>query len=190
MAAAAMSTPFTCDASSLNNLLSRQELVPKFSQLLRQNDSHKIRTNRSGSKWHQCMIKCSTSADSPNSADQSSVSKAGPAASPMKLVVNRRAAMVASMAAFGFGACSCCRAALAVDESEWSYGGPSGPPLWTGTCATGQKQSPIDVPLRKLQHGQPGLGELMFDYKLSSPVFTNPGHGTMEVQIPPPLSEK
>lgn len=81
------------------------------------------------------------------------------------------------------GACSCCRAALAAED--WSYGGPSGPPTWTGTCATGAKQSPIDVPMRNnTAHGEAALGELMFDYKLSTPKFKNPGHGTMEVAFP------
>ena len=95
-------------------------------------------------------------------------------------VLNRRAAMVASMAVLGVGsACSCCRAALAAEE--WSYGGPSGPSKWGGTCAIGAQQSPIDVTINTALHGE-ALGELQFDYKLCTPAFKNPGHGTMQVQ--------
>ena len=93
--------------------------------------------------------------------------------------------MVASFGALAFGSCSCCEAVLAAED--WSYGGPSGPPTWTGTCATGAKQSPIDVNMRKITLGQATLGELVFDYKPSTPTFTNPGHGTMEVLIHSPL---
>lgn len=95
-------------------------------------------------------------------------------------VLNRRAAMVASMAVFGVGSsCSCCRAALAVEE--WSYGGLAGASKWSGTCAIGTRQSPIDVTTNKASHGE-ALGELQFDYKLCTPTFKNPGHGTMQVQ--------
>ena len=96
-------------------------------------------------------------------------------------VLNRRAAMLASMAVFAVGSsCFCCREALAVEE-DWSYGGPSGSSKWGGTCAVGARQSPINVAINKALHGEV-LGELQFDYKLCTPTFKNPGHGTMQVQ--------
>jgi hypothetical protein len=114
------------------------------------------------------------------SLPQSRFSEEGSRADGSPRVVNRRAAMVASMAVLGVGsACSCCRAALAAEE--WSYGGPSGPSKWGGTCAIGAQQSPIDVTFNTALHGE-SLGELQFDYKLCTPAFKNPGHGTMQVQ--------
>lgn len=64
---------------------------------------------------------------------------------------------------------------------DWSYGGPAGAAQWGGTCAIGAQQSPVDVRLNKAQHGE-SLGELQFLYKLCTPTFKNPGHGTMQVQ--------
>ncbi|KAG0563279.1 hypothetical protein KC19_8G018400 [Ceratodon purpureus] len=96
--------------------------------------------------------------------------------------LNRRSAMLASMAVFGVGSsCSCCRAALAVED--WNYGGPSGASKWGGTCAIGAQQSPIDVTINKALHGE-ALGEMQFEYKLCTPTFKNPGHGTMQVNFP------
>ena len=88
----------------------------------------------------------------------------------------RRAALWASSMAV-FSACSCCRAAVVGAEEDWSYGGPS---QWSGTCAIGAQQSPIDVTIHKALHGE-ALGELQFDYTSCTPVFKNPGHGTMQV---------
>lgn len=93
--------------------------------------------------------------------------------------VNRRRTMLASLAAFDVS-CSCCKASMA---EEWSYGGPSGASKWSGTCSIGARQSPIDVPIKKAQYEE-ALEELLMDYKMSTPTFKNPGHGTMEVHFP------
>lgn len=93
--------------------------------------------------------------------------------------------MVASMAFLGVGSsCSCCNPALSAAAAEdWSYGDLAGASSWGGTCAIGARQSPINVRVDKAQHGE-ALGELQFDYKLCTPTFKNPGHGTMQVQCP------
>ncbi|KAG0601150.1 hypothetical protein M758_11G087600 [Ceratodon purpureus] len=169
-------------ARSTNNLDSSQKLKSDLrpihgSDILKLPFTTHHSHNYRRVKCHKMQTKCSSS-ETNHDADPRP-SKSG---SPSIRLINRRATMVASFGALAFGSCSSCEAVLAAED--WSYGGPSGPPTWTGTCATGAKQSPIDVNMRKITLGQATLGELVFDYKPSTPTFTNPGHGTMEVDFP------
>ena len=100
------------------------------------------------------------------------------------LGLNRRSWLATSMAALGgvaMASCPCCcNSALAAED--WEYGQPCGPKQWGGTCASGRRQSPIDVPLKQVLAGE-GLGELVFDYNAGVPEFVNTGHGTMQVSL-------
>lgn len=94
--------------------------------------------------------------------------------------VQRRELVLNTAVVFGLGfACQCCQEAIA---EEWSYGGPSGPTEWSGMCATGIQQSPVDITVNKVRGGE-ALGEIIFKYKSSSPIFQNTGHGTMQVNF-------
>jgi hypothetical protein len=77
-------------------------------------------------------------------------------------------------------------------SNEWGYindtqiqiqnRGPSG---WKGVCQYGEKQSPVDLALKKLASGGKGkLTDLIFNYKDVERTFvTNMGHGTPQVNF-------
>lgn len=93
--------------------------------------------------------------------------------------------------------CECCSKlglglGAAQASNEWGYindtqiqiqnRGPSG---WKGICQYGEKQSPVDLSLKKLAAGGKGkLSDLIFNYKDVERTFvTNMGHGTPQVNF-------
>ena len=56
--------------------------------------------------------------------------------------MNRRTILKMSAA---LAACPFCAGARAETGGHWGYSGPRGPQHWGGTCATGARQSPVDL---------------------------------------------
>lgn len=71
-------------------------------------------------------------------------------------------------------ACACCPTGAAQASGDWNYTYP-GPAAWEGTCADGLNQSPIDIPISRLQ-------PIRFKYPdtVKANVINN-GHGSPQV---------
>jgi carbonic anhydrase len=68
----------------------------------------------------------------------------------------------------------------ALGEGEWAYEGAYGPEAWGGLCATGQRQSPIDI-----RDGLPvALEPIRFDYQPVEFSVLDTGH-TVQVNVAP-----
>ncbi|MFN8422149.1 MAG: carbonic anhydrase family protein [Anaerolineae bacterium] len=90
----------------------------------------------------------------------------------------------AALAAAALSASSA-HAALASDPAHWSYAGETGPDHWGalesdfGTCASGQEQSPIDIPSASTLNST----GLSFQYAAGPLTIVNNGH-TIQVNVP------
>ena len=70
--------------------------------------------------------------------------------------------------------------AAALAEGEWAYEGERGPASWGGLCATGKRQSPIDI-----REGLPvALEPIGFHYQSGSFSVLDTGH-TVQVNVAP-----
>ncbi|KAK9838365.1 hypothetical protein WJX81_007322 [Elliptochloris bilobata] len=114
------------------------------------------------------------------------VTAAKRAAAPQVASAVQRSALLRS-ALVGFVACPCCARLAAASETTWGYTDAEGPRSWGGTCASGSRQSPVDLPARAppgAGHGP--LGQLHMDYARGAQASVlNTGHGTMQVNVAP-----
>ncbi|KAG2483600.1 hypothetical protein HYH03_017542 [Edaphochlamys debaryana] len=70
--------------------------------------------------------------------------------------------------------------------ASWSYGEVAGPPTWKGVCASGKRQSPINISLNSsAPRVEAEMGEFEFAYgSFEKCDVLNTGHGTMQVNFP------
>lgn len=70
-------------------------------------------------------------------------------------------------------------------SSSYASGEAAGPPNWKGVCATGKRQSPINIPLNtSAPKVDAEMGEFDFAYgSFEQSDVLNTGHGTMQVRI-------
>ncbi len=107
------------------------------------------------------------------------------AASPYELQVSTRAvAGAAAQRALSAGAGKKSGARKARDqalgEGEWAYEGEQGPAAWGGLCASGRRQSPIDI-----RGGLPvALDPISFNYQAGEFSVLDTGH-TVQVNVVP-----
>ncbi len=73
------------------------------------------------------------------------------------------------------------------NDEPFSYGAGeiSGPPTWKGVCASGKRQSPINIPLNtSAPKVDAEMGEFDFAYgSFEQCDVLNTGHGTMQVRM-------
>ncbi len=95
--------------------------------------------------------------------------------------MNRRSFLSALAVAAACPACASLGATPArADSAHWSYEGASGPAKWSGVCATGRQQSPLDI----VEPVKAALPKLSFDYRPGVSEIVNNGH-TIQVNVPP-----
>ena len=77
----------------------------------------------------------------------------------------------------GLALCPICAGGRALAEAgPWGYSGPKGPPHWGGVCASGNRQSPIDI----ASAARADMAELEIGWAESARTISNNGH-TIEV---------
>ncbi|EFJ42864.1 hypothetical protein VOLCADRAFT_109995 [Volvox carteri f. nagariensis] len=115
-------------------------------------------------------------------------STSGAASSTGRLLIDRRQLLTgaaASVVTFVGCPCPICKPGEA-KAASWSYGEVAGPPAWKGVCATGKRQSPINIPVNT---SAPKVDAEMGDFDFAYGSFEkcdvlNTGHGTMQVNFP------
>ncbi|GIL92501.1 hypothetical protein Vretimale_19327 [Volvox reticuliferus] len=131
----------------------------------------------------QCKVRAS------DSGVDAQPSTSGAASSTGRLLIDRRQLLTgaaASVVTFVGCPCPICKPGEA-KAAGWSYGEVAGPPTWKGVCATGKRQSPINIPVNtSAPKVEAEMGDFDFAYgSFEKCDVLNTGHGTMQVNFPP-----